>query len=111
METSAMLTVCCELSNKAKKWTEKDKSYRLISNFNDYLNFKKDARRVENYQILAMERGEEVDVLTWKVEVANVDQVHPGHKLRIAPEHLDVFQIALKDSVNRLFLPKIQRTV
>ncbi|KAK5965795.1 S1 RNA-binding domain-containing protein 1 [Trichostrongylus colubriformis] len=111
METRARLTVCCDLSNKAKKWTENDKSYRLISNFKDYVNFKKNARCVENYQILAMDRGEENDVLTWKVDVENADELHPGHKLRIAPEHRDVFQIALKDSVNRLFLPKIQRTV
>ncbi|XGW19106.1 hypothetical protein V3C99_003151, partial [Haemonchus contortus] len=111
METGALLSVCCELSNKAKKWTEKDQSYRLLSNFNDYFNFKRDVRRVESYQILAMERGEEKGVLTWKVEVANADQLHPGHKLRIAPVHLDMFHSAFKDSINRLFIPKIQRLV
>ncbi|KAJ1370389.1 S1 RNA binding domain 1 [Parelaphostrongylus tenuis] len=41
LKTNVMLSVCCELSNKARKWTADDKSSRLISNFNDYLNFKR----------------------------------------------------------------------
>ncbi|VDO66373.1 unnamed protein product [Heligmosomoides polygyrus] len=111
METKVWLSVCCELSKKAKKWTEKDKSYRLISNFNDYLNFKKDARRVENYQVLAMDRGEENNVLTWKVEVANAEREHPGNNIRVVQPHAEIFQAALKDSITRLFIPKIQRTI
>ncbi|EYB90712.1 hypothetical protein Y032_0215g2360 [Ancylostoma ceylanicum] len=111
METTAFLCVCCELSNKAKKWTENDKSYRLISNFNDYLNFKKDARKVENYQILAMDRGEENEVLTWKIEVAHAEKEHPGISIRVAPAHQELFVTALNDSISRLFIPKIQRTI
>ncbi|KAK6729824.1 hypothetical protein RB195_006713 [Necator americanus] len=111
METKVYLCICCELSNKAKKWTESDKSYRLISNFNDYLNFRKDARKVENYQILAMERGEENEVLTWKVEVAHAENEHPGNAIRVAYAHRELFETALKDSINRLFVPKIQRTI
>ncbi|VDK48789.1 unnamed protein product, partial [Cylicostephanus goldi] len=111
LETNVFLCVCSELSNKAKKWTENDKSYRLISNFNDYLNFKKDARKVENYQILAMDRGEENEVLTWKIEVAYAEKEHPGNAVRVASAHRELFQTALRDSINRLFIPKIQRTL
>ncbi|VDM67637.1 unnamed protein product, partial [Strongylus vulgaris] len=111
METNVFLSVCSELSNKAKKWTENDKSYRLISHFNDYLNFKKDARKVENYQILAMDRGEENEVLSWKVEVAYAEKEHPGNSMRVASLHQGLFQTALRDSINRLFIPKIQRTL
>ncbi|KJH45281.1 hypothetical protein DICVIV_08657 [Dictyocaulus viviparus] len=111
METKVHLSVQCGLSNKAKKWTLSDSSYRLISNFNDYVDFKKDVRRIENYQILAMQRGEECDVLTWKIDVACTEKEHPGHGLRIAPSHRDLFQAALKDSLSRFFIPKIQRTI
>ncbi|WKX91716.1 hypothetical protein Q1695_010052 [Nippostrongylus brasiliensis] len=111
METRVRLTVVCELSNKAKKWTEQDKSYRLISHFSDYLSLRRDAHRVENHQILAMDRGGENDVLTWKVEVDNAEREHPGNYLKVAPPHIGLFQAALKDSIHRLFVPKIQRTV
>ncbi|KHJ82739.1 hypothetical protein OESDEN_17566 [Oesophagostomum dentatum] len=111
METSIPVFICCELSNKAKKWTENDKSYKLISNFNDYINFRRALRKVENFQVLAMERGEENEVLTWKVEVNQAESEHPGNSLRVAPMHLDLFLTALRDSIFRLFIPKIQRTI
>uniref|UniRef100_A0A1I7WS15 S1 motif domain-containing protein n=1 Tax=Heterorhabditis bacteriophora TaxID=37862 RepID=A0A1I7WS15_HETBA len=111
LDSNAVIFVSCELSSKAKKWTVIDKEYSLITHFKDYTKFNRNIQNVENYQVLAMDRGEDKGVLTWKIEVKDIGREHPGKRLRIGKPHINLVQKALKDSISRLFIPKIQRSV
>ncbi|CAI4225225.1 unnamed protein product [Auanema sp. JU1783] len=104
--------VKCDLTNKAKKWTPDCREFGLIKHFETYVAFKKEADRVLGYQILAMERAEEKEVLSWKVEVeSDLRRFHPASRIRVHPDHKKLFDTALEDSLTRLLIPKVQRSV
>ncbi|VDK84378.1 unnamed protein product [Litomosoides sigmodontis] len=125
-ETQALLQKLAELNNhlnirlyvksaltrKAKALDETDKNFSLLDHFRLYLNFEKDVRFVQPFQILALERASSKEIINWKVVVDdNIFSIHPGLKLNFHPEHVDFLRKAVQDSTKRFLIPSIERKV
>ncbi|CAD6184518.1 unnamed protein product [Caenorhabditis auriculariae] len=113
LETRVRLIITAAVAPKTKKALEKGDgtAQEAVDHFKQYLEFKKEARWVQNYQILALERAEEREALAWKVEVNGEDakREHPTTRTRVHPAHVNLFHDAVEYSIAKLFIPKVQR--
>ncbi|KAL3981674.1 Tex-like protein N-terminal domain family protein [Acanthocheilonema viteae] len=106
------LKVKSTLTRKAKVLKETDKNFSLLDHFRLYLNFEKDVRFVQPFQILALERASSKEIINWKIVVDdNIASVHPGMKLNFHRKHIDLLRKAIQDSTKRFLIPSIERKV
>uniref|UniRef100_A0A8R1XV83 S1 motif domain-containing protein n=1 Tax=Onchocerca volvulus TaxID=6282 RepID=A0A8R1XV83_ONCVO len=106
------LKVKSTLTRKAKFLKETDKNFSLLDHFKLYLNFEKDIRFVQPFQVLALERASSKEIINWKIVVDdNIASVHPGLKLNFHFKHVDLLKKAVQDSTKRFLIPSIERKV
>ncbi|EFO23916.2 transcription accessory protein [Loa loa] len=106
------LKVKSTLTRKAKALKETDKNFSLLDHFKLYLNFEKDVRFVQPFQILALERASSKEIINWKIVVDDsISSIHPGLKLKFHPNHVDLLKKAVQDSTKRFLIPSIERKV
>ncbi|VDN93085.1 unnamed protein product [Brugia pahangi] len=106
------LKVRSTLTKKAKALKETDKNFSLLDHFKLYLNFEKDVRFVQSFQILALERASSKEIINWKVVVDDsIASIHPGLKLNFHLNHTDLLRKAVQDSTKRFLIPSIERKV
>ncbi|OZC08194.1 Tex-like protein [Onchocerca flexuosa] len=106
------LKVKSTLTRKAKFLKETDKNFPLLDHFKLYLNFEKDIRFVQPFQILALERASSKEIINWKIVVDdNIASVHPGLKLSFHFKHVNLLKKAVQDSTKRFLIPSIERKV
>ncbi|VDN01004.1 unnamed protein product [Thelazia callipaeda] len=106
------LKVKSKLTKHAKNLKETDKDFVLLDNFKLYLDFEKNVRFVQPFQILALERASSKKIITWKIVVDDqVANFHPGKRLTFHSRHINLLQRAVQDSVKRFFIPSIERKV
>uniref|UniRef100_A0A0R3RUL7 YqgFc domain-containing protein n=1 Tax=Elaeophora elaphi TaxID=1147741 RepID=A0A0R3RUL7_9BILA len=104
------LTVKSTLTRKAKLLKETDKNYHLLDHFRLYLDFEKDVRFVQPFQILALERASSKEIINWKIVVDDrIVSFHPGLKLNFHVKHVDLLRRAVQDSTKRFLIPSIER--
>uniref|UniRef100_A0AAF5PG24 S1 RNA-binding domain-containing protein n=1 Tax=Wuchereria bancrofti TaxID=6293 RepID=A0AAF5PG24_WUCBA len=106
------LKVRSTLTKKAKALKETDKNFSLLDHFKLYLNFEKDVRFVQSFQILALERASSKEIINWKITVDDsIASIHPGLKLNFHLNHIDLLRKAVQDSTKRFLIPSIERKV
>ncbi|KAM3726785.1 S1 RNA-binding domain-containing protein [Dirofilaria immitis] len=106
------LKVKSTLTRKAKNLKEADKDFSLLDHYKLYLNFEKDIRFVQPFQILALERASSKEIINWKIVVDNnITSVHPALKLNFHPKHVNLLRKAIQDSTKRFLIPSIERKV
>lgn len=114
-QTKIMMKVISGLTTAAKK-KEKEQDREFLkerSHFDKYVNFQTTVDRVQNFEILALNRAEEKGLVTWKIDVdeRQAKYLHPGNKIRVHAQHVGIFQEALSQTITKQFIPKIQRMV
>uniref|UniRef100_A0A915C6Y8 S1 motif domain-containing protein n=2 Tax=Parascaris univalens TaxID=6257 RepID=A0A915C6Y8_PARUN len=106
------VSVVSSLSKKAKSLKKDDKDFPLLEHFKLYTSFDKDARFVQPFQVLALERASSKGIINWKVRVDDrIGQYHPAKKLRLHDAHLEFLKNAVRDSTKRFLIPTIERSV
>ncbi|CAB3408383.1 unnamed protein product [Caenorhabditis bovis] len=109
--SSVSTTVVSGLTPKIKKMQEDKDVQKSMSHFKEYLNFRKAANKIQNYQVLALERAEENEIINWKIEVnaSCLTNLHPAKSIKIHPKMTKMFNEAIEYSITKLMVPKIQR--
>ncbi|MCP9266281.1 S1 RNA-binding domain-containing protein 1 [Dirofilaria immitis] len=114
LEETQILLQNCEINTykKSKNLKEADKDFSLLDHYKLYLNFEKDIRFVQPFQILALERASSKEIINWKIVVDNnITSVHPALKLNFHPKHVNLLRKAIQDSTKRFLIPSIERKV
>jgi len=92
--------------------TEKNPAVEERTNFEDYYDFSQKAKNLKPYQILAINRGENENVLFLNVELwdeitlENIDNVVIKNDMSIFVPHI---QDAVEDAYKRLLFPSLER--
>ncbi|KHN81361.1 S1 RNA-binding domain-containing protein 1 [Toxocara canis] len=106
------VTVVSALSKKAKSLKEGDKDFPLLEHFKLYTSFDKDARFVQDFQILALERAASKGIVSWKVRIdERIGQYHPALNLKFHAAHLGFLKNVIHDSTKRFLIPSIERNI
>ncbi|CAJ0584660.1 unnamed protein product, partial [Mesorhabditis spiculigera] len=111
LDTRLFVSVVGELSAKAKKLKPGDPNHDQIKHFERYTNFTRNAHQVENCQILALERGAERDIVSWKVQMKDAGREHPLARHPVHPSHLQLYQTSFAHALDQSFVPKCQRAI
>ncbi|MBI1248541.1 S1 RNA-binding domain-containing protein [bacterium] len=92
---------------KEKERAKKDKAFR------DYYDYHEPVAKIPPHRVLAINRGDRTRFLKVRVEV-DYDKIVKTAEEAVIPEnhsHIDFLKQALKDSLNRLIIPSIEREI
>ncbi|CAI5439461.1 unnamed protein product [Caenorhabditis angaria] len=108
------MSLTTAISSKANKNAD-DKSIEDAKlHFDNYIGFNKQVRQITENQILAMERAEDLGLITIKIEIDlnEAKLVHPYTKEvagKIHGKMKEIFEKAVIYTVSKFFVPRIQR--
>ncbi len=89
------------------------KRRKLQAAFKDYFQFSEALRRIPPHRVLAINRGERAKILRVKVDVDFARVIEVAEKLALPGEHRfrDLLIAALRDALQRLVLPGLEREI
>ncbi|GIW93345.1 MAG: RNA-binding transcriptional accessory protein [Pirellulaceae bacterium] len=89
------------------------KRRKLQAAFKDYFDFCEPLRRMPPHRILAINRGERARILRVKIEVEFERVWQVAQRVAVPPEHpfRDLLLAALRDALQRLILPALEREI
>jgi protein Tex len=96
-------------TDKRKK---KKKKKKVTDNaFKDYFNFKEPLSKLPPHRTLAINRGERANVLRVKIECDDTAMLHEAENVLLSPQHpqVDFLHYCLKDALQRLLVPSLER--
>jgi protein Tex len=109
---AAMLTIK-QLAAKTRKESKKRKREQKIESFKDYFEYQEPLSKIPPHRLLAINRGDRSKILRIKIEVETEVLVAKAEEFAIpaAHPHSGFLRGRLRDALNRLILPSLEREV
>ncbi|KAF1770473.1 hypothetical protein GCK72_002292 [Caenorhabditis remanei] len=105
------LQVSAKLTKDAEKNREQLKEKNLLKKYDDYIGKRWSAGIIKSYQVSALNRGTEENIIMWKVEckIDDAKRDHPFSKKKVDSRMQSFFVAALKYSITAYFIPMVER--
>jgi len=106
------LTKAALRKQKAKEKKQKIEQKKQKA-FSDYFDYSEEIRKIPPHRILAINRGERARVIRTKIELDQQAMLAVLDEAIVPPEHpqADFLRGCIRDSLNRLILPSLEREV
>ncbi len=102
-----------QLASKTRKESKKRKRQKKIESFKDYFDYREGVSKLPPHRLLAINRGERSKILRVRIELDNQAVISRAERCVIPPDHphADFLRASLRDALNRLILPSLEREV
>ncbi|MCH5375636.1 MAG: helix-hairpin-helix domain-containing protein, partial [Planctomycetes bacterium] len=102
-----------QLATKTRKESKKRKREKKIESFKDYFNYQEPLSKIPPHRLLAINRGDRSKILRVKIEADAEAMTAKAEQFAIPANHphSEFLRGKLRDALNRLILPSLEREV